>query len=66
MVFIEPTTTHAELVALIAAKFECRPTFRIRYRDDDSDQVLLTDDEDLAMALATSDAAAGKMELWCT
>ena len=65
VLFIDASITHAELVAAIAAKFECRPTFKIRYVDEDNEQILLTDQEDLSMALATADVSAGKLELWC-
>ena len=66
VVLVDMSVTYADLVAAIAAKYECRPTFRLKYQDEERDHVLLTDAEDLALALATVDPAGGaKLELWC-
>ena len=62
MLLVEPTITYAALVAAVATKFECKPTFRLKYQDEDHDKVLLTDQEDWEMALATCDQ--GKLDLW--
>jgi hypothetical protein len=68
VVLVDATVTQAALVAEVAAKHACAPaTLRLRYQDEDGDRVLLTDDEDLAMALAATNAVAtGKLELWCS
>jgi len=39
--------------------------FKLKYKDEDQDMVLLTDQEDLDLVLSFPDAAGGKMELWC-
>jgi len=62
MLLVESTITYSALVAAIATKFECKPTFRLKYQDEDQDKVLLTDQEDWEIALATCDQ--GKLDLW--
>jgi len=54
-----------EFSTLNAALIFCFPIQKLKYKDEDQDMVLLTDQEDLDLVLSFPDAAGGKMELWC-
>jgi len=65
VVQIEDGITFTELSKRIQEKFD-GTKLKLKYKDEDGDQVLLVDQDDMDMALSMPDAAAGKMELWCS
>jgi hypothetical protein len=60
-----------ELRQRVREKFGAPPSVRLQYKDEDSEMVLMIDDDDLYMARQisrnhnNSDTGIEKMEMWC-
>lgn len=63
MLLIHPTITFSELADRVQRKFKESRPLKLKYRDEGPDLVLMTDQEDLEIALAG--ANGDRLELWC-
>lgn len=63
IVLIEPDIDVGEFMQRVRDKFD-GANLVIKYKDEDGDMIIMTDQEDLAMAMACSDG--GKMDVWCS
>ncbi|KAI9471808.1 MAG: hypothetical protein EXX96DRAFT_581748 [Benjaminiella poitrasii] len=67
ILLVSNSITFDELKVKIRDKFEAPPSIRLQYKDEDSEMVLMIDDDDLSMARqanrSTSDLE--KLEIWC-
>ncbi|RKO85375.1 hypothetical protein BDK51DRAFT_46206 [Blyttiomyces helicus] len=61
------SVTHSDLASRIQKKFAAPAPLKLKYKDEDGELVLITDQEDLdvAMAAAGVDGGADRLEVWC-
>ncbi|KAK6340925.1 hypothetical protein TWF696_009238 [Orbilia brochopaga] len=71
VIYIDPTISYRELTARVQAKLKLRGACKIKFKDEDGQQILLGDQEDLDHAIGLcggsarqADAEVGKMEIW--
>ncbi|TPX33823.1 hypothetical protein SmJEL517_g03346 [Synchytrium microbalum] len=74
MMLIAPNTLFPDLSSRIEKKFQSTHPLRLRYVDEDGEKVLMTDQEDMELALrlygfggsGSISASENKLEIWCS
>ncbi|KAJ6262280.1 hypothetical protein Dda_3087 [Drechslerella dactyloides] len=71
VIYIDPTVSFRELMARMQSKLKLRGACKIKFKDEDGQQILLADEEDLdhaidmcASSARKTDAGVGRMEIW--